>query len=191
MSKNIIWNKLIDPILLTVKSISINKKYWFREKRESESGSKQPQVIVYQFFWRTLFKNVYGSSIMKCSSKDMPIYRVRASDDKTKRKKKRARKTGERKDCGRHIIFFLLLIFSRFFFFHAHRVWSTIECCFLFLSHRRIFFLLATFLPRLPSFFFNIHSYIDTISVCGQLASCARIYVWYIASGFFDLHIHT
>jgi hypothetical protein len=29
---------------------------------------------------------------MKCSSKDMPIYRVRASDDKTKRKKKKSKK---------------------------------------------------------------------------------------------------
>ncbi len=50
------------------------------------------------------------------------------------------KKTGERNGCGRHINFFLPLIFSHFLFFHASRVWSTIECCFLFFSHRRIFF---------------------------------------------------
>jgi len=58
------------------------------------------------------------------------------------------KKTGERNGCGRHINFFLPLIFSHFLFFHASRVWSTIECCFLFFSHRRIFF--ATFCP--PSY---------------------------------------
>jgi hypothetical protein len=72
------------------------------------------------FFRRnTLWKWVW-SSIIKCNSKDTPIYSVQESDDKTKRKReskkqeREEKKKKQRTAVGIEIIFLFLRVFSRF-----------------------------------------------------------------------------